>query len=489
MTHDINDEMNDDAQDEGPEESFADLFESYSGNMSQDLQVGDKIKGRIISIGKDTVFLDTGTKIDGAAERAELLDDDGNLPYQEGDELELYVTSMTESEIVLSRALSGIGGINQLRDAYAQRIPVEGKVTTTCKGGVNVEILQRRAFCPISQLDLTYVESADDYVGQSFSFAITRFEENGRNIVVSRRRLLQQERDERQKKVYEKLDVDTEWDGRVTRLMPFGAFVDISEGVEGMAHVSELSWSRVEAPQDVLSIGDPVRVKVIGIQKDEAKDRLKIALSIKQVQGNPWDSVEGKFNTGDIIDGKVTRCARFGAFVEIAPGIEGLVHISEMSYEKRVVNPEEIVTPNEMVSVKIKEIDLEKRRISLSIREAGGDPWTTFKETSKVGSTVSGTVENREKFGIFVKLASGITGLLPQSKINQSADRASFDKLKQGDSVTVLIEEIKSAEKKVTLAPGDAAEAGDWRQHLQSGGGGGFGSLGEKLQQALKNKK
>jgi small subunit ribosomal protein S1 len=479
--------MTDEFNDDSHEENFAELLEAYSGGMSDDIQVGEKIKGRIISISKDTVFMDTGTKIDGAVDITELRDADGNCPYQLGDELDLYVTAMTESEITLSRALSGVGGANQLRDAFREKIPVEGKVSDTCKGGVHVEILQRRAFCPISHLDLTYVENADDYVGKTFPFLITRFEENGRNIVVSRRELLKQQQDAEQKKVYDQLTVDSEWDGCVTRLMPFGAFVDLGSGVEGMVHVSELGWARVESPQDVVNVGDTLRVKVIGIKPGEGKERLKISLSAKQIQSNPWDSLEGKFKIGEIVEGKVIRTAKFGAFVEIAPGIEGLVHISEMSYEKRIVNPEDVVRVNDKISVAIKEIDLSKRRISLSIRDTQGDPWVSFKSQFSDGQSLSGIVENKEKFGFFIKLAPGITGLLPQSKINQHPDKAMFEKLKPGDTIPVLIEEIKWADKRVTLAPADASEADDWKKHVQSGGNV-FGSLGEKLQQALRAK-
>jgi len=479
--------MSDEVQNDGDEESFAELFESYSTGIGQEIQVGDKVTGQIISIGKDTIFLDTGTKIDGAAEKNEFLDEDGNFPYQLGDSLELYATRVTESEILLSKAISGIGGINLLRDAYEREIPVEGKVSATCKGGFSVEILQRRTFCPISQMDLVRIETPEDYVGQQFSFFITQFEERGRNIVVSRRKLLQQERSALQEEVYAKLTVDSQWDGTVTRLMPFGAFVDIGQGVEGMVHVSELSWSRVEHPQEVVQAGDTVRVKVIALKAEEGKERPKISLSIKQVAGDPWDRIEDTFSAGDVVPGKVTRCARFGAFVEIFPGVEGLVHISELSYEKRVVNPEDIVKPHDKVNVMIKEMDLAKRRISLSLREALGDPWSGFTEQYAAGQSISGTLEKKEKFGFFIKLAPGVVGLLPISKINQSAERANLDRLKPGEPVTVVIEEIRIAERKVSLSPGDTADETDWKRHARNDSGG-MGTLGDKLQRALRSK-
>ncbi len=479
--------MNDDIQNDSPEESFADLLESYESGMSQDIRIGEKIRGKIISIGKDTIFMDTGTKIDGAVEKAELLDENGEFSYELGDELELYVTVMTENEIVLSKALSGQGGLNQLRDAQMEKIPVEGKVTATRKGGFDVEILKHRAFCPVSQLDISYIETPEDYVGQVYSFLITRFEENGRNIVVSRRELLQQQRDAEQKVIYDKLTLDSEWEGEVTRIMPFGAFVDIGAGVEGMVHVSELSWSRVETPGDAVQVGDRLRVKVIGLTPAEGKKQAKIALSVKQLEGNPWDNLEGKFKIGEVVEGKVSRSAKFGAFVEIAPGVDGLVHISELSYEKRVTNPEDIVKSGDIVSVLIKDIDYANRRISLSLRDAKGDPWVDFKNNYAAGQTITGTVEKRESFGIFIKLVPGVTGLLPHSKINQSQDRSALEKLKEGDTIPVMIEEIKPAERKVSLSAGDSAEEANWQTHAKSEGNV-FGSLGEKLQQALREK-
>ena len=187
--------MNDDFENEPPEEeeSFADLFESYSAGMNDNIQVGDRIRGRIISIGTTSVFVDTGTKVDGVVEKSELLDEDGQLSLVEGDELDLYVVAADESEIRLSKAISGIGGLNMLRDAWEQRIPVEGKVVAAIKGGFQVEVIKQRAFCPISQMDLTYVEDPEVYVGQTFPFIIKRFEERGRNIVISRRDILQKE--------------------------------------------------------------------------------------------------------------------------------------------------------------------------------------------------------------------------------------------------------------------------------------------------------
>jgi small subunit ribosomal protein S1 len=468
------------------EESFADLLNAYEAGSEAALQIGEKIRGQIISIGKDLVFVDTHTKIDGVVDRAELVDEDQKLPYREGDILELYIVS--ESEIRLSRAMSGIGGLNLLKEAYQKSVPVEGKIKATCKGGFEVEVMQRRAFCPISQIDVKHVENPEGYVGETTQFLITRLEDRGRNIVLSRRQLLNREQEKSRKDFLEQLQVDSLLDGSVTKVMPFGAFVELAPGVEGMIHVSELSWSKIESPQQIVAVGDRVRVKVIGVESGERSGKGKISLSVKQRGEDPWNTVTDRFAEGDRVEGVVTRCTKFGAFVEIAPGIEGLVHISEMSYLKRVVSPEDIVGPGDAVAVMIKEINPQKRRLSLSIRDAEGDPWVNVTEMFTVGQSVQGVIEKKETFGYFVTLAPGITGLLPKSKIRQADKSAAIDSLKEGREIAVVVEEIQPQARKITLSPGNLREERDWQAYTKTSGRS-LGSLGDKLQQALADRK
>lgn len=471
------------------EESFADLFESYSAGMRDDLQLGDKISGKIISIGKDTIFLDIGTKVDGIVERAELLDSEGNLPLAEGDEVELYVVARDDHEIRLSKAISGVGGVEMLREAFQGAIPVAGKVQATCKGGFNVEMLQRRAFCPISQIDVEYVETAEDYVGQSYEFLITQFEDNGKNIVVSRRKILAQAMEKEKASFLSTLKQDDVVEGRVTKLMPYGAFVELIPGLEGMVHISELSWSRMEKPEQVVQTDDRVLVKIIGILDGKKKNTPKISLSMKQVAEDPWNQVSEKFNPGAKINGTVTRCMDFGVFVEISPGIEGLVHISEMSYLKRVLKPADEVTPGESVSVLIKDIDPRKRRISLSMRDAQGDPWLEVADNFKVGQIITGTLEKKEAFGYFVSLAPGMTGLLPKSKFNLAEKPGYLEQLKPGDSFSVSVVEINAPDRKISLAPGDAAQANGWKDYSPSAKAEPMSDLAIQLKALMESKK
>ena len=470
------------------EEDFEKLLDTYGDTLGTQLNVGDRVKGRIITVGNDTVFIDTGSKIDGIVDKAELLDENGQITYQEGDELELFVVNANDDEIRLSKALSGRGNLDVLKDAFSKEVPVEGKVKETCKGGFVVDLLKHRAFCPISQVDLKYVDNTDDYIGETFPFLITRLEDNGRNIVVSRRTILQKEQQKAEMEFFQTLSEGDILNGRITRLMPYGAFVELIPGVEGMIHISELAWSRIEKPDEVVHPGDRVQVKVINIDDGPRPHAKKIALSIKQVSEDPWRQADEKYKEGDILKGKVKHCAAFGAFVEIAPGIEGLVHISEMSYRRRITKPEEVVNPGDTVNVMIKTLDVANRKISLSIRDAVGDPWQEVPDKYAVGQSLSGTIEKKERFGYFVSLEPGIQGLIPKSKITASTMSAQIEKLKTGSTISVTIANIDVEQRRISLTPADSVDASEWRQYADQSQQS-LGALGEKLKAALASKK
>jgi small subunit ribosomal protein S1 len=254
-----------------------------------------------------------------------------------------------------------------------------------------------------------------------------------------------------------------------------------------MVHVSEMSWSRILSPEDILHTGEKITVKVLSIEQDPKTSRKRISLSMKQVGDDPWGSVLNRFKPGERLRAKVTRIADFGVFVEIAPGIEGLVHISEMSYKKRVKKPQDMVSVGDEVDVMIKDISPESKRISLSMKEAEGDPWIALAERFKIGQVVEGTLERKEKYGFFVNLEPGVTGLMPKSKIAASYDAAEIEKKREGETITVCVEEMDITNRKITLAPGDAHAGGDWKG-FASDSGKSLGSLGDKLKSALATK-
>lgn len=460
--------------------AMADLLDAYEKEKKPRVHVGDKIKGEIIAIGKDTVFVDTGTKIDGVVDIEELLDAERNLNYKVGDTLELYVISIRSSGITLSRAISGIGSDHILEDAYEKAVPIEGKVKAQVKGGFEVELIKRRAFCPISQIDLKYVNAPEDYVGRSFEFVITEFEEGGKNVVVSRRVLLEQEQQKTRDLFYRDLVVGSMVEGRVTKLMPFGAFVELTPGVEGMVPISEMAWSRTEKVEDLLSVGQMIKAKITVVSGE------RITLSVKQVSADPWDTILERYKPGDKLRGKVMRLSNFGAFVELEPGIEGLVHISEMSYRKRVNKPEEVATPGDFVAVMVKDIDTVKKRVSLSIKEAEGDPWVDISSRYPIGKVFEGALEKKEKFGWFITLEPGVTGLLPKSRLDKAPEPGELDKLKPGMALKIRVEEINAAERKMSLGLAETGEE-DWQQF--SSGTSVMNPLAAKLQKAMTQKK
>jgi small subunit ribosomal protein S1 len=265
-------------------------------------------------------------------------------------------------------------------------------------------------------------------------------------------------------------------------------------------HISELGWSRVEHPEQAVKSGERVRVKLLKMAPGEGGKPAKLSLSIKQTSGNPWDTITETVQNGAKMSGRVTRIMPFGAFVEILPGIEGLVHISEMSYTKRVHTPEEVVQPGQSVYVVVKAVDGENRRVSLSLRDAEGDPWAEVEGKYRKGQSVSGTVEKQERFGTFINLEPGVTGLLPRSKIvaaqeGAATHGAAIDRLKPGDRITVVIDTVNLVERKISLGLFGESDTEEWKNYSRaespSSGGSGMGSLGDMLKQAMdaKNKK
>ncbi|MBI3557119.1 MAG: S1 RNA-binding domain-containing protein [Deltaproteobacteria bacterium] len=470
---------------------FARMFaESTKADQQKKFSLGDKVVGEIVVMGKDEVYVSLGANKDGVVFRPDLADAEGKVTCKVGDKLDLYVTQVRGGEIRLSPKPTSKNLADDIEDAFDMMLPIAGKVMEVCNGGFRVQIKGKLAFCPISQMDIKRIEVPEEYLGQRFDFKITKFEEGGRNIVVSRRRVQEEERELSMGAFTDERKPGDIVHGRVTRLEKFGAFIEIAPGLDGLAHVSELSWSRVANPEEVLRVGQEVSAKILKIETEEG-GRLRISLSLKQVGSEPWDNLPPGIQAGQMIQGRVTNCAKFGAFVELAPGIEGLIPMSEMSYTKRVMRSDEIVKSGETVSVMIKEVDIEKRRISLSLKDVGDDPWSLVAHKFAVGTIVQGKVERREPYGLFIKLEEGVTGLLPKSKANESPDFP-FEKLKIGDMVTIQIGELRTAERRISLQPPGDAGTEEWKSYEAknaTASTGSFGTLGDKLKAAMEKKK
>jgi small subunit ribosomal protein S1 len=352
---------------------FADLFaEMEKPAKKRRVKVGDRVTAKVVVIGKDSVFVDLGAKAEGVIDRGELVDDSGLLTVKEGDEVTARVASTSGGHIVLKTKLGrGADAAKELEHAKDARIPVTGTITGVNKGGAEVEIGSVRAFCPVSQLDIRYVEDPSSYVGQKLDFLVTRYEE-GRggkpNVVVSRRALLEEENAKRAEETRAKLEVGAVLTGVVTTIKDYGAFVDLG-GIEGMLHITELGFERVGHPSEVISEGDTLEVQVTKIEQGEKRER--ISLSLKALKDDPFDAAADQLEAGQTLKGKVVRTEPFGAFVELPGGAQGLVHVSELGAGRRVNHARDVVEVGQEVEVAVLGIDREKKRISLSMKAVG----------------------------------------------------------------------------------------------------------------------
>jgi len=352
------------------EEDFAKMLAEFEGDApaKKRPRVGDQVKGRIVSIGADAVFVALGTKAEGVLEREQVLDADNNLTVKVGDVIEATVVNIDYRAGGIQLRRMGARGVvapAELEQAHAHGFPVEGVVSGVIKGGVEVQVAGQRGFCPASQMELRFVDDLSQFVGKRFEFRITKLEmgKNRIDMVLSRRALLEEEQSRRAVETRQQLAVGAVMRGTVTTIKPYGAFVDLG-GLEGMLHVSELGHTRVASPGEVLHTGQTVEVQVLEIKQGDKGER--ISLSLKSLEKDPWEDAAERWPEGTRLRGKVVRLQPFGAFVELAPGVEGLIHVSELSADKRIQHPREAVKLGQEVDVRVLGVDLERRRISLS---------------------------------------------------------------------------------------------------------------------------
>jgi small subunit ribosomal protein S1 len=363
-----------------PPEDFAAMLAAFEGGKPRAEQkrprVGDAVKGRVISIGKDAVFVDVGGKAEGVLDRGQVSDAEDRLTVALGDVVEARVVADAGGVLTLRvKVARGPEARAELQQAQELGLPVEGVVQEVIKGGVSVDVAGVRGFCPASQLDARFVEDLATYVGQRLTFRITRYEP--RNLVLSRRALVEEENARRAAETRKRLEPGAVLRGKVVGFKPFGAFIDLG-GIEGMLHVSELGYARVERPEDVLALGQEVDVAVLKIEpappappgKGERSER--ISLSLKALASDPWRDATARLVEGQRVRGTITRLQPFGAFVELAPGIEGLVHISELGAGRRINHPKEVVAIGQEVEAVVLTVDAERRRLALSLAASKG---------------------------------------------------------------------------------------------------------------------
>jgi small subunit ribosomal protein S1 len=423
--------------------SFAELLEASSEAPGRKVYPGDTVSGRVAKISRDTIFVDLGGKSEGLADTQEFLDKEGNLTVKQGDWVEMRVASIRDGiHLTKGMKVQGADALEILLEAKENLIPIEGRVSGVVKGGFEIDLSGIRAFCPLSQIDLRFCEKPEEHIGARYPFRIREIKEKGKNVIVSRRVLLEEEQEKKSKETLERLKPDLECEGNVTKLTDFGAFVDIG-GVEGMVHISEISHVRINHPSEILKPGQLVKVKVMKIESDK-EGRPKVSLSIKALEPDSWEKGLG-FEEGKIIRGKVSRLADFGAFIEVAPGVDGLVHISEISYE-RISHPSRLLHEGDRVDVLVMGIDHETRRISLSIKEVAIKKRIIEEGSDKVrlevGQILKGIVEDSKPYGLFIRLPQfglKVRGLLPVEELRDSEKGDVKKKFPRGREIQVEI--------------------------------------------------
>jgi small subunit ribosomal protein S1 len=459
--------------------SFAEAMENLDLKTPQQ---GELLRGTIVSISGEDAYISYGGPSEAVMDTAEL---EG---LEIGDQIEATVVK-TGSEIRVSRKLiKGKASLEQLRGAFENRLPVEGKVTGRNKGGFEVNISGLRAFCPLSQIALGKIENPDTFVNQTIEFRVTELSDDGRRIVVSRAALLKEAAAERAAETRNRIVPGAELTGRVKTLTPFGAFVDLG-GVDGLLHVSEMSRRRVTDPKDLVQIGQEVRVKVIKIENDGKR----ISLSMKDQEPDPWFDVAERYAPGTQFSGRIVRSTDFGYFVEVEPGVDGLVHVSQLPHGIKPGDAE--VAIGTTVQGWVREVDPSKKRLSLSLRAvAVDDPWETATQRYSIGRVVEGTVDHGAAPGIFVELEPGLTGLIPNSEIAAPAGTDPAEAHHAGEKLMVRIMSIDPSRKRISLsheAAKAAAEREEYTKFMDERNeeGGSESAMALAFKRALEKKK
>src|SRR5919204_613704 len=446
-----------------------DLYDSSFRNIAE----GEVVKGTVLKVTPSEVIVDVGYKSEGIIPIGEFLDDRGQVTVQPGDSVDVLLerTEDREGYVVLSREKAEKMKIwDEVERAFAERKVVIGRVIERIKGGLAVDI-GVRAFLPGSQIDVRPVRNLDALRGQELRMRVIKVNKKRGNIVLSRKALLEEENAEKKKSTLETLAEGKVLRGTVVSMTDYGAFVELEAGVEGLIHVSEMSWSkRVKHPSKILNVGDSVDAMVLGV--DPAARR--ISLGLKQVETNPWHELTEKYPVGTRIKGKVRNLTEFGAFVEVEEDIDGLIHISDMSWSKRIKHPSEVLKKGDVVEAMVLSIDAENQRLSLGLKQLATDIWDDFFSRHHVGDTIEGKVTRMTNFGAFVELDEGIEGLIHVSEFDESHGGEKID-LQVGNSYQMKIIKLSPQERKIGLSiralKSDEFRA-DWEAYQESSGTG-----------------
>ena len=447
-------------------EDFAALLEESFGRA--DLHEGSVVKGKVVAIEKDIAVIDIGLKTEGRVPLKEFAGPGRDSALKVGDEVEVFLDRIENAlgEAVLSRdkARREESWV-RLEKAFQNNEKVTGVIFNQVKGGYTVDLDGAVAFLPRSQVDIRPIRDIGPLMHNQQPFQILKMDRRRGNIVVSRRTVLEETRAGQRQELVSSLEEGQVVDGVVKNITDYGAFVDLG-GIDGLLHVTDIAWRRVNHPTEVLAIGQTVKVKIIKINHETHR----ISLGMKQLQGDPWEGIEAKYPIGTKVKGRVTNITDYGAFVELEPGIEGLVHVSEMSWTKKNVHPGKIVSTSQEVEVAILEVDAVKRRISLGLKQTLANPWESFAEKHPVGSNIEGEVKNKTEFGLFLGLEGDVDGMVHLSDLdwNRPGEQV-IEEYKKGDIVKVVVLDVDVEKERISLGvkqlQGDPfAQAGDLKK-------------------------
>jgi small subunit ribosomal protein S1 len=435
------------------DQDYEQMLSMYEGTMSQIVE-GEIVKSKVLRVTDNAVILDVGFKSEGSVPLDEFKDPQS---LKEGDEVEVFLEHLEDQEgaVVLSKKKADFMRVwEKIRVAHESDQPVEGTLVKKIKGGVVVNLMGVDAFLPGSQIALRRVPNIDELLGQTYEFKIIKLNKRRRNIVVSRRVILENERAHKREHLMKELAVGQVRKGVVKNITDFGAFIDLG-GVDGLLHITDMSYGRVSHPTEMVAIGKEVEVKILDIDWQ----RERISLGMKQLQSYPWQNVAAKYPVGTRVQGKVVSITNYGAFVEIEPGIEGLVHISEMSWTRNVRHPSKIVSIGETIEAVVLKVDEAEEKISLGMKQTEQDPWMVLPLKYPVGTRINGKVRNLTSFGAFVEIEPGIDGLIHISDMSWTKRvQHPSEVVKKGDAVDVVILNIDAENKRISLGLKQAEE-------------------------------
>jgi small subunit ribosomal protein S1 len=430
-------------------DDFSALLEESLGG--RDLMEGQVVHGKVVAIEKDFAIIDVGLKTEGRVSLKEFSDENGKqIEIKAGDNVEVFLERVENAlgEAVISREKARREEAwTRLEAIYERNEPVNGAIVGRVKGGFTVDLGGASAFLPGSQVDIRPVRDVGPLMGREQPFAILKMDRPRGNIVVSRRAILEEARAEQRTELVSQLQEGEVREGVVKNITDYGAFVDLG-GIDGLLHVTDMSWKRVSHPSQVLAVGDTVKVQIVKINPETQR----ISLGMKQLQSDPWDGVEAKYPVGAKFTGRITNITDYGAFVELEAGVEGLVHVSEMSWTKKNVHPGKIVSTSQEVEVVVLDVDASKRRISLGLKQAMANPWDAFVAAHPVGSTVEGEVKNATEFGLFIGLDNDIDGMVHLSDLDWTAPgEEAIARYTKGEMVKARVLDVDVEKERISL--------------------------------------